>query len=280
VSIEAGVLYVVATPIGNLGDISERALAVLRGVDRVAAEDTRHSAGLLRHFGIQVPLISLHEHNERQVAADVIARLVEGESIALVSDAGTPLVSDPGYHLVRTARAAGVRVVPVPGASALMAALSVSGLPTDRFLFAGFLPAKAGPRRSALEALRDERATLVFYEAPHRIADTLSTLLEVFGSERQAVLARELTKLHETILDGTLGELLARGRADPNQQRGEIVLLVHGAAAPEGVGLDPEVKRIVTILAEELPARQAVGLAARITGEKKNRLYRFLIDGD
>lgn len=279
-SIEAGVLYVVATPIGNLGDMGERAVAVLRQVALVAAEDTRHSAHLLRHFAIRVPMQSLHEHNERQVLAGLVERLRGGDSIALISDAGTPLVSDPGFQLVRAARAAGVTVVPIPGPSAVLAALSVSGLPTDRFLFAGFLPSKSGARRTFLEELRRERATLVFFEAPHRIEGALADLVAVFGASRRAVLARELTKVHETVLGDTLGELAQRLAADPGQQRGEMVLVVQGAEAPGADELAPEVLRVAAVLAQELPAGQAAALAARITGEKKNRIYKALLAQD
>lgn len=275
-SIEAGILYVVATPIGNLGDLSPRAVAVLEQVDRIAAEDTRHSSGLMRHFGVTTPLFSLHEHNERQKTTLLLEKLRAGESIALISDAGTPLISDPGYILVREAQHAGLTVVPIPGPSALTSALCVSGLPTDRFCFEGFLPAKGGPRLKRLEALCDEPRTLVFYESPHRILHCLTDMVSVFGAEREAVLARELTKTYETILHATLGELLARLQQDRDQQRGEFVLLLHGAAAVNNE-LDPEARRIASVLAEELPMKQAAALAARISGEKKNLLYKFLL---
>ena len=211
-----GTLYVVATPIGNLGDIGGRALEVLGRVDAVCAEDTRHTRQLLGHFGLERPLLALHEHNEDAIAARVVARLQAGESLALVSDAGTPLVSDPGFRLVRAARAAGIRVSPVPGASALVAALSVAGLPSDRFVFEGFLPAKAAARRERLQALAAEPRTLLFYESSHRIAGTLADAVDAFGGDRAAVLARELTKLFETVLDGSLAELRARVDADPD----------------------------------------------------------------
>lgn len=279
VSIEAGILYVVATPIGNLGDLSPRAVEVLQQVGHVAAEDTRHSAALMRHFAITTPMLSLHEHNERQKSALLLQRLQAGESIALISDAGTPLISDPGYVLVREARLAGIRVVPVPGPSAIIAALSAGGLPTDRFCFEGFLPAKAGPRRKRLEALRDETRTLIFYESTHRIAESLEQMAESFGPQREAVVARELTKTFETILQAGLDELVGQLRSDADQRRGEFVVLVRGAEAEQGEGPDPEARRIATILAEELPHKQAAALAARISGEKKNALYKYLLGG-
>lgn len=276
-SIEAGILYVVATPIGNLGDMTSRAVEVLQQVGCIAAEDTRHSAGLLRHFGITTPMLSLHEHNERQKAAALLQKLNAGEDIALISDAGTPLISDPGYVLVREAQLAGIRVVPVPGASALIAALSASGLPTDRFSFEGFLPAKGGARRKQLEALRQESRTLAFYESPHRILDSLADMVEVFGESREVVLARELTKTFETIRHDSLGSLLEWVRGDANQQKGEFVVLVHGAEA-KAEGIDPETRRIAVLLAEELPLKQAAALAAKISGEKKNALYKYLLE--
>lgn len=275
-SIEAGILYVVATPIGNLGDMTFRAVEVLQQVDRIAAEDTRHSAGLLRHFSITTPMLSLHEHNERQKAAALLQRLGAGESIALISDAGTPLISDPGYVLVREAQRAGIRVVPVPGASALIAALSASGMPTDRFSFEGFLPAKGGARRKLLESLRQERRTLAFYESPHRIRESLADMAAVFGEARHAVVARELTKTFETIRHDTLGTLLEWVNSDTNQQKGEFVLLVHGSEEAES-GIDPEACRIAVLLADDLPLKQAAALAAQISGEKKNALYKFLL---
>lgn len=275
-SIEAGALYIVATPIGNLGDLSPRAVDVLRQVDHIAAEDTRHSAGLLRHFSITTPLVSLHEHNEREKSAALLARLAAGESIALISDAGTPLISDPGYVLVRDAQAAGLKVVPLPGPSALIAALSASGLPTDRFCFEGFLPAKSGNRRKQLESLRDEPRTLVFYESPHRIVESLADMVTVFGPQREAVVARELTKTFETIRHASLGELAKWVVEDANQQKGEFVLLLHGApAATEDE--DREGQRIAELLAEELPLKQAAALAARISGGRKNSLYQYLL---
>jgi len=271
VILEQGALYVVATPIGNLGDMSQRAREVLQQVDRIAAEDTRHSGQLLRHFAINTPLLALHEHNERQISEGLVVRMLAGETLALVSDAGTPLVSDPGFHLVRLAVQAGIQVLPVPGACALTAALSVAGLATDRFRFEGFLPAKHGARQQRLETLLHEEATLVFYEAPHRILDTLADMEPMFGAGRQLVLARELTKTFETVLRGTIAEVQQQVEADSNQQKGEMVLLLEGAAAEPND--DIEVQRILTILLAQLPVKQASTLAAAITGEKKNHLY-------
>ncbi len=276
-SINGGTLYVVATPIGNLGDMTPRAVEVLQEVDRIAAEDTRHSAGLLRHFAITTPMLSLHEHNERQKVEALLQRLGDGENLALISDAGTPLISDPGYILVREAQRAGFRVVPIPGASALIAALSVSGLPTDRFSFEGFLPAKGGARRKMLESLRQERRTMAFYESPHRILDSLTDMVAAFGDARQAVIARELTKTFETIRHAALGDLFTWVNNDANQQKGEFVILVHGSEEAKE-GLNPEAKRIASLLADELPLKQAASLAADISGEKKNALYKFLLD--
>lgn len=274
-----GTLYVVATPIGNLADITYRAVTVLGSVQLIAAEDTRHTARLLQHYGINTPCIALHEHNERQQAEKVVGRLERGASIALVSDAGTPLISDPGFHLVSTVRKRGLQVVPIPGPSAMIAALSVSGLPTDRFCFEGFLPTKSGPRQARLQALREEMRTMIFYESPHRIETVLQQMCDCFGTERQAVIARELTKTFETIHGDSLEELSVWVAADSNQRRGEFVLLVQGATGRvSGSEVDADVRRMLEILAAELPFRQAAGLAAKITGEKKNRLYRYLID--
>ncbi len=274
-SIIPGALYVVATPIGNLGDFSARAIEVLGGVACIAAEDTRHSAPLLHRHGIATPLLSLHEHNERERVAQLIVALQGGAAIALISDAGTPLISDPGYHLVRAARAQGIRVIPVPGACAFIAALSAAGLPTDRFVFEGFLPAKSSARRARLEVLRTETRTLVFYESSHRVVDTLADMAIVFGASRPAVVARELTKTFETIRDGRLGELLAFVSNDANQQKGEFVMLVQGA---EDVTEDAaEAGRVLGILLDELPVKQAAALAERITGVKKNELYKLAL---
>lgn len=274
-----GTLYVVATPIGNLEDISARALRVLAEVALIAAEDTRHSVRLLQHFGIGTPLQACHEHNEREEGGRFLGRLLAGEDVALISDAGTPLISDPGFHLVRQARAAGVRVVPVPGACALVAALSAAGLPSDRFSFEGFLPAKSAGRRARLQQLGEDPRTLIFYEAPHRILECLSDLCELFGHERQAVLGRELTKTFETLKDLPLGELRDWVAADSNQQRGECVLLVAGWQAPLGdAAVSAEALRVLDLLLAELPLKRAAALAAEITGVRKNLLYQAALD--
>ena len=266
-----GTLHVVATPIGNLGDLGARALETLRSVDAICAEDTRHTRQLLAHFGVENALVALHQHNEDAQAAQLVARLREGQSLALVSDAGTPLVSDPGFRLVRAAREAGVRVSPVPGACAAIAALSVAGLASDRFAFEGFLPAKAGARRERLAALVGEPRTLIFYEASHRIEETLEDLAAVFG-ERPAVLARELTKLFETVLDGTLPQLHAAVAADPNQRRGEFVLVVEGAPADADATL-AEGRRVYAKLCEHMKPSQAARIAAELTGAPRKALY-------
>jgi len=274
-SAQQGTLYVVATPIGNLLDISARALEVLRAVSLVAAEDTRHSRKLLAHYGIGTPLVALHEHNERDITQRLLQTLAAGDDIALVSDAGTPLISDPGFFLVRSARQARVRVVPVPGASALIAALSVAGLPTDRFYFEGFLPSRETARRQRLQELQSMPVTLVFYESSHRICASLADMTAVFGAQREATLARELTKTFETIRHGTLGELLAWVGADSNQQKGEFVLLVQGAPAADPAVIDAAAAQVLAVLLAELPLKQAAVLAARITGLPKNRLYEY-----
>ena len=268
----AGTLHVVATPIGNLGDLSPRAQQVLREVAAVCAEDTRRSGQLLAHFGIATPLLALHEHNEQQLAQRLVARLLAGDSLALVSDAGTPLVSDPGYRLVQAARAAGIRVSPVPGPCALIAALSVAGLPSDRFAFEGFLPAKASARRERLAALAGETRTLVFYESAHRIEESLADLCAAFGADRPAVLARELTKLFETVLDGTLANLQSRVQADADQRKGEFVLVVQGVGEDADARL-AEGRRVHAILARQLPPSAAAKLAAEITGAPRKALY-------
>ncbi len=265
-------LYVVATPIGNLSDLSPRALEVLRTVAAICAEDTRRTGQLLAHFGIQQPLVALHEHNEEALAQRIVARLEAGESMAVVSDAGTPLVSDPGFRLVRAARAAGIKVSPVPGACALIAALSVAGLPSDRFTFEGFLPAKASARRERLQALAAEVRTMVFYESSHRIDESLADMVQAFGAERPAVLARELTKLFETVLDGDLAGLLAKVQADENQRKGEFVVMVQGAADDEQAQL-AQGRRVYARLSEHLPPSTAAKLAAELTGAPRKALY-------
>jgi len=274
-----GSLYVVATPIGNLDDMSVRALKVLREVTLIAAEDTRHSSRLMQHFGISTPLAACHEHNERDEGSRFITRLLAGDDVALISDAGTPLISDPGYHLVRQARAAGIPVVPVPGACALIAALSAAGLPSDRFIFEGFLPAKAVGRKARLEQVKKEPRTLIFYEAPHRILECLQDMEQVFGADRPALLAREITKTFETLKGLPLGELRAFVEADSNQQRGECVVLVAGWTPPEDEDvIGAEARRILDLLLEEMPLKRAAALAAEITGVRKNLLYQVALD--
>ena len=268
----AGTLHVVATPIGNLGDLSPRALDTLRRVDAICAEDTRHTRQLLAHFGLERPLLALHEHNEGDAVAPLVSRLLAGDALALVSDAGTPLVSDPGFRLVRAARAAGVRVSPVPGPSALVAALSVAGLPSDRFVFEGFLPAKAKARRDRLQALAGEPRTLLFYESAHRIGDALDDMAQSFGDARPAVLARELTKLFETVLDGPLADLARRVREDPNQRKGEFVLLVQGAPEDADARV-AEGRRVYAALCAHLPRSTAAKLAAELSGAPRKALY-------
>jgi 16S rRNA (cytidine1402-2'-O)-methyltransferase len=267
-----GTLWVVATPIGNLEDFSPRAQRVLREVALIAAEDTRHSKPLLAHFGIGTPLAALHEHNEREAMAPLLARLEAGEDLALISDAGTPLISDPGFRLVRAAREAGHRVSTVPGACAAIAALSVAGLPSDRFVFEGFLPAKAVARRARLRELAHEPRTLVLYESSHRIRECCGDLADAFGAQREARLLRELTKLYETALGDTLEAICERLDGDGNQQRGEFVLVVAGA----GEAADDKVVeglRVYALLREELPPAQAAKLAAAISGAPRRALY-------
>ena len=271
-----GILYIVATPIGNLGDITERALQTLREVDVIAAEDTRHSARLLAHYGINTRCIALHEHNERNAAEGLISRLEKGDSIALISDAGTPLISDPGFYLVRAVQQANYRVVPIPGASALIAALSVAGLPSDRFSFEGFLPSKREARRRVLEALKGESRTLIFYESTHRIFDSLQDMAELFGELRQAAVVRELTKTFETVHRDQLGALCEWMAADDNQRRGEFVVLVHGAEKEqslEQVEIDPRAL-LIELMALQ-PPKKAAATVAKLTGLKKNALYEL-----
>jgi len=270
----AGKLWIVATPIGNLDDLSARAQTILRQVDLVAAEDTRHSAALLQHYAISTRRVALHEHNEREASADLVQKMRDGAQIALISDAGTPLVSDPGFRLVRAAREAGIVVSPVPGACAAIAALSVAGLPSDRFVFEGFLPAKPAARRAHLQALSGETRTLIFYESSHRIVEALDDLAAVFGGDRHAVVARELTKLFETVLDGALADLTARIKADANQQRGEFVVLVAGAGDEADAARLAEGRRVFELLRKDLPPGRAAKLAAEITGAPRNALYR------
>lgn len=271
-----GILYIVATPIGNMGDITERALQTLREVELIAAEDTRHSARLLNHHGIKSHCIALHEHNERNASAGLIKRLEQGDSIALISDAGTPLISDPGFYLVREVQQAGYRVVPIPGASALIAALSVAGLPSDRFSFEGFLPSKREARRRTLEKLSGETRTLIFYESTHRIFDSLHDMVDLFGAQRQAAVVRELTKTFETVHRAELGALCEWMAADDNQRRGEFVVLVHGAEPSqslERVEIDPQAL-LIELMALQ-PPKKAAAIVAKLTGLKKNALYEL-----
>ncbi len=274
-SIKNGVLYVVATPIGNLDDISARAVETLSKVTLVAAEDTRHSRTLLRHFGVDTRMLALHEHNEHQALEKVIDCLKQGSAVALISDAGTPAISDPGFALIRECHRQGIAVSPVPGPSAAIAALSASGLATDSFVFEGFPSRTKGARRAEFQGLCHETRTLMFYESSHRVQASLQDMADIFGSGRPAVLARELTKLHETILHGTLGSLCEALEQDPMQSRGEFVLIIGGEPKRQDDALAPEVERTMQILLQELSLKQAAALAAKLTGEKKNRLYQL-----
>lgn len=271
-----GTLYIVASPIGCLQDISARALDILRRVDLIACEDTRHSSILLHHYGIHTPLKAYHSHNESQSAEFLMEKLLKGESVALISDAGTPLIHDPGLFLVRRARQMQIKVVPIPGPCALITALSASGLPGAQFVFAGFLPVKSQERQTHLSHLKNESRTLIFYEAPHRILESLQDLITVMGETRFAVLGRELTKMYETILSGSLAELLAQLQNDPYQQKGEFVILLEGATKTNED--DADAKRVFEILRGELPLKQAASLTAKITGVAKNIAYQWGID--
>jgi 16S rRNA (cytidine1402-2'-O)-methyltransferase len=270
-------LYIVATPIGNLQDMVPRALEILQQVKVIGAEDTRHSARLAAHFGIATPMLPYHDHSRDADEARLLAVLRNGGDVALISDAGTPLISDPGFRLVRAALAEGFRVSPVPGPSAVTAALSVAGLPTDRFSFEGFLPARVAARRSVLETLATEPRTMVFFEAPHRIVETLQDMNAAFSPERPATLVREISKTFETVRQDTLAALLDWVSTDDNQQRGEIVLVVQGAPQQEAVAITAEHERILKLLAAELPPKKAAALAAEITGADKKQLYQRLI---
>lgn len=270
------VLYLVATPIGNLGDMVPRALSVLQSVDAIAVEDTRHSGKLLQYFGISKPLIPYHDHNEREAADRILHLLQQDKCVALISDAGTPAIADPGYRLVRLAHQYGVRVEPVPGPCAAIAALSASGLPSDRFLFAGFLPAKSQARQSALAALGNDSASLIFYEAPHRLADTVDDMVQVLGGDREICLARELSKQFETIWLTTLAGLQQGIREKRVEQRGEMVLVVAGNTQSSSVE-DAEAQRVLDILLDDLPVKQAAALAAKITGVGKRDLYQLAL---
>lgn len=272
-----GTLYVVATPIGNLADMSRRAIDVLAGVSLIAAEDTRHTRQLLAHFGIHTPLCAYHDHNEDTMAPSLLGRLAAGETIALVADAGTPLISDPGYTLVERARAAGHRVVPIPGCNAAICALSAAGLPTDRFLFLGFPPRVSAKRREWLAKVAAEPGTLVLYEAATRAIQTLSDIGAVLGETRRTVVARELTKRFEQFLDGTADALARHLEAHPDNCRGEFVILVEGEHGGNEARNAEEEARILKILMAELPIGQAASLAARISGGKRNRLYQLAL---
>ncbi len=272
----SGTLFVVATPIGNLDDCSSRAVETLRHADVIAAEDTRHTGRLLSHFGIKTPTFALHEHNEDRRSEQAVEQLQSGESIALVSDAGTPLLSDPGYRLIRLAHEAGVPVVPIPGPSALTAALSVAGLPTDRFCFEGFLPAKAKARGTKLQALANEERTLVFFESVHRIADTVEAMAAVFGAERKAFVGRELSKLHEQCVLSTLGDLFQAINEGEIPRKGEFVIVVQGAEAtsPSSAELDALLEELIQVV----PGKQAAEIAARLTGGKRNEIYQRMLE--
>lgn len=267
-------LYIVPTPIGNLGDITRRSLDVLSRVDLICAEDTRHTGKLLSHYDIRSKTMSVHDHNERARVDTIVAKLANGESVALVSDAGTPLISDPGYHLVNGVRAAGYDVVPLPGPCAAITALSAAGLPTDRFCFEGFLPAKSAARMAQLTQLQAEPRTMVFYESPRRICYTIKEMIEIYGPGRHIVLARELTKTFETIHGANAADLLLWLESDDNNQRGEMVVMVSGYKAQEGA-IAPEVIDALKLLATELPLKKAAALVAKLYDQKKNALYKL-----
>lgn len=279
-SMPKGILYCVATPIGNLDDISERAKQTLANVDKIYAEDTRVTRQLLNHFGIQQTLSSLHDHNEAERIASIVAELEQGLNLALVSDAGTPLISDPGYKLVNALGQLGIKIVPIPGASALITALSVAGLPTDRFAFEGFLPAKSASRRKILEGLKLETRTLVFYESSHRIVDTLQDFVISFDNDRKLVILRELTKLFETIYRGTVSELAEKIKHDNDMQKGEFVLVVAGKELNTSVDDEELIKlnKLLTILIDELSVKQAVSIASKLTNLPKNYIYKYCLE--
>ncbi|WP_046223875.1 16S rRNA (cytidine(1402)-2'-O)-methyltransferase [Vibrio sp. ECSMB14106] len=272
---ESPTLYIVPTPIGNLGDITQRAIEILSSVDVIAAEDTRHTGKLLAHFNIPTRTFALHDHNEQTKAQVLVEKLLEGQSIALVSDAGTPLISDPGYHLVSQCRQAGVRVVPLPGACAVITALSASGLPSDRFSFEGFLPPKSKGRKDKFLEISKAERTCIFYESPHRISDSLQDMLDILGPDREVVLARELTKTFETIQGLPLGELIEWIEEDSNRKRGEMVLLIHGYREAATTELPDEATRTLGILTKELPLKKAAAMTAEIYNLKKNALYKW-----
>jgi 16S rRNA (cytidine1402-2'-O)-methyltransferase len=272
----SGTLFIVATPIGNLDDLSQRARQTLTEVDLIAAEDTRHTGRLLSHFGIKTPQYALHDHNEKQAVSWLMEKLGQGISVALVSDAGTPLISDPGYRLVSAAHAQGIEVSPVPGPSAITAALSAAGLPTDRFCFEGFLPSKRAARRELLARLAGEQRTLVFYESVHRIADGLADLADIFGRERPAFIGRELTKLHEQCVHASLGELCASLHDGSIATKGEFVIVVAAAQTEEQPSVD--IDRLLVELVEVLPGKQAAAIVAKVTNGKRNALYQRMLE--
>jgi len=271
-----GILYIVATPIGNLQDITQRALDTFTQVDLIAAEDTRHSGLLLSHYGIKKPFFALHDHNEQEKAHILVEKLKQGSHIALISDAGTPLISDPGFHLVRQCREAGIRVVPLPGACAAITALCASGIASDRFCFEGFLPAKNKARKDKLENIAEEDRTLIFYESTHRILDTLEDMQSVLGEERYIVLAREITKTWETITGNTIKNLREWLLEDPNRTKGEMVLIVEGKPKSDNNDeISPQAVKALELIAEELPLKKAAAIVAELYGYKKNALYQF-----
>lgn len=272
-----GILYIVATPIGHLGDLSLRAVDILAQVDLIAAEDTRHSQKLLQHYHIRTPLLSLHDYNEDKKSVQIIKELIDGRNLALISDAGTPLISDPGYRLVREAKQAGIEVCPIPGPCALIAALCASGLATDRFRFEGFLPSKSGTRRHYLDALVNEQVTLIFYEAPHRILDCLADMITVFGQDRLAAIAKELTKQYENIKMGSLIELQEWLLSDPALQQGEFVVLVNGKSMSISEQQESDLIATLTLLLKELPLSQAVRICSQLTKVNKNKVYQLAV---
>ncbi|OOF55132.1 16S rRNA (cytidine(1402)-2'-O)-methyltransferase [Rodentibacter genomosp. 2] len=274
-----GILYIVATPIGNLQDITQRALDIFSQVDLIAAEDTRHSGLLLSHYGIKKPFFALHDHNEQEKAVVLVEKLKQGSRIALISDAGTPLISDPGFHLVRQCREAGIKVVPLPGACAAITALCASGIASDRFCFEGFLPAKTKARKDKLENLSEEDRTLIFYESTHRILDTLADMQDVLGKDRYVVLAREITKTWETIVGDTIKNLRQWLVEDSNRTKGEMVLIVEGKPKQENKGeFSPQAIKALSLIAQELPLKKAASIVAELYGYKKNALYQFGLD--
>ena len=273
-----GELYLVATPIGDMTDIAPRALGILSTVDIVAVEDKRRSSRLFSHFGIKTPMISYHDHSEKKQVKKIIDELLCGKSVALISDAGTPLIADPGYKLVNAAKDKSIKVSPVPGPCALIAAISASGLPSDRFIFEGFLPSKSIPRITKIQNISADSRTIIFYEAPHRILETLIDMIKVIGPSRKIVLARELTKTYETFISGTLESVLQVIEKDLNQQKGEIVIVLAGADSSEKKIETQDSKQILSVLLEELPLKQAVSLGSKITGIQKNIFYKLALD--